>query len=352
MLIFSINPGATSTKCALYENETMIFTEEVRYTHEELKKYPKLIDQMDMRYASLMDALHKHKIDESDIDVVVARGGILPPVGAGAIVIDDNLVSYLLYESDVEHPANLAAAMAKRIVDQNGKGIAYVYDPISVDQLDDISRVSGLKGIERKSVGHMLNSRAVAIKYAKDKGVNYHDTNLIVVHAGTGITVTAHKKGRMVDLVGDDEGAFSPERSGGIPLRAFMNLCYNNDRETVVHLMRHVGGLMSYFNTNDVRDVEALIDAGNKEAALVLEAMAYQIAKSIGQLSPVFAGNLDAIVISGGFSRSQRVMKWIEERVSFLADVIVYPGEYELEALSLGGYRAYLGEEEVQTFKK
>lgn len=350
--ILSINPGATSTKCALYKDTTEVFTDEVRYDIKQIESYNRLIDQLEMRYDSILEAIRKHGYSVSDIDVVVARGGILPPVDAGAIEIDDALVSYLLNESSVSHPANLAAAMAKRIVEANGKGKAYVYDPISVDQLNDIARISGLNGIERKSVGHMLNSRAVAHKYAKDSNKPYNSLNLIVVHAGTGITVTAHQRGRMIDLVGDDEGAFSPERSGGLPLRPFMDLCYNKPKESVTKDIRHRGGLVSYFDTNDVRDVEALIDAGNTEAALILEAMAYQIAKSVGTLAPVLSGDIDAIVISGGFSRSARVMNWVTERVSFLAEVVIYPGEYELEALSMGGYRAYKQEEPVQRFKR
>lgn len=347
-LIFSLNPGATSTKCALYQNDKELFRDEVRHDRKDLDKFKTLKDQLPMRFDAMIDALVSRGYKVEDLDVVVARGGILPPVDAGAILVTDEMVDYLLNKSTVSHPANLAAAMALEIVKKNGHGIAYVYDPISVDQLKPVARISGLKDYDRGSTGHMLNSRAAALQYAHDNRLAYDSLYLIVVHAGTGITVTAHEKGRMIDIVGDDEGAFSPERTGGLPLRAFTKLCYTKTEEEVVKMTRHHGGLMSYFDTNDVREVESLIPE-NPDATVILEAMAYQIAKSIGQMATVLKGQVDGIVISGGFARSQMIMEWVIERVQFISDVTLYPGEFELEALSLGGYRAYLGQEPVQT---
>lgn len=341
MYILAINPGASSTKFALFNDEQELMRDDLKIPLEKVESYKTLEDQLEDRYVSIYDALVAHGFDPKKVEIAVGRGGILPPVEAGAIAVTDTLIDYLLHKAEVIHPANLGASIAQKFVDQAENCTAYIYDPISVDQMDPIARISGLKGIERKSIGHMLNSRAVAIEHAKSLQTPYNKLNMIVVHAGSGITVTAHKQGRMIDLVGDDEGAFSPERSGGLPLRPFMNLCYNNDKEAVTKLTRHQGGLISYFETNDVRSVEAMIEEGHDEAALVLEAMAYQIAKSIGTLSTVLEGKVDSIVISGGFARSNRMMNWIEERVSFIAPVAIYPGEFELEALASGGLRAF-----------
>lgn len=351
-LILSINPGATSTKFALFDKYVELFQDEVQYTKEQIAQYPTMKDQLEDRYQSIYDVLVAKGYNPTEINIAVGRGGILPPVDAGAIAVTPELIDYLLNDSEVIHPANLGASIAQKFVDQAKDCVAYIYDPISVDQFGPLARPSGIKGMDRKSIGHMLNSRAAAINYASEIGRPYQELNLIVVHAGSGITVSAHEKGRMVDIVSDDEGAFSPERSGGLPLRLFMNLCYNEDKESVIKKMRHVGGLVSYLDTNDVRIIEQRIEQGDEEAAYILEAMAYQISKSIASLSPVLHGKIDGIVISGGFARSKRIMDWITERTEFLGPIIVYPREFELEALAFGGYRAYSKEEPVQIFKR
>ncbi|AMC93105.1 butyrate kinase [Erysipelothrix larvae] len=350
-LILSINPGATSTKFGLFDGYHELFKGEVPFI-KDAQRHTTLIDQLVPRYDAIYTAIKDQGYDPQDIEVAVGRGGILPPVEAGALLVDQHLIDYLLSHAEVVHPANLGASIAQKFVDQAHQCVAYIYDPISVDQMIPLARFSGVKEIERKSIGHILNSRQAAMHYAQTLGKSYHDVKVIVVHAGTGITLTAHSEGRMIDLISDDEGPFSPERSGGLPLRKFMAMCYNNSEKDMIEMTRHSAGLVSYLGTNDVRKVEAFIDNGDQYAHLVLEAMAYQISKSIASLGAVLYGNIDGIIITGGFARSKRIIDWIKERVAFLGEVIIYPGEFEIEALAFGGYRAYLGEEEIHTIKR
>lgn len=349
--ILAINPGSTSTKVAVYEDEKLLFKHTIDHPAEEIAKYPSINDQYQMRYEAVLKALEENNVSVEELSIVVGRGGPVAPLQSGAYLVDEVLVDKLKNDPMVEHASNLGGIIAYEI----GKKLnidAIIYDAVSTDELDDIARLSGLKEIQRRSLVHTLNMRASAIKVAKSMGKNYSDLNLIVAHLGGGLTISVHKKGRMVDIVSDDEGAFSPERAGGLPSSALMDLCYKYDRATVAKMLRGKGGLVSYLGTNDAREVEKMVENNDEYAKLVYQALAYQVAKSIGQLATVVDGEVDAIIITGGMAHSKLLTGWIEKKVKFISQVIIVPGENELEALAMGGLRVLRGEEKVQRFTK
>jgi butyrate kinase len=249
----------------------------------------------------------------------------------------------------VEHAANLAAPIALSIARPLGIP-AFIYDSVAVDELEPIARLSGSAAIERRSLSHALNMRATAIRCAADLGRKYRDCNFVVAHLGGGITLSVHRKGLMVDLVSDDEGPFSPERAGTLPIKDVIRLCEEKGPDVVRRMFRGSGGFVSYLGTNSALEVERRMDAGDEKARLVYEAMAYQTAKSIGELAVVVSGTVDAIILTGGIARSAAIVGWITERVAFIAPVKVYPGENELESLALGALRVLRGDEEAKEY--
>ncbi len=349
--ILSINPGSTSTKISLYEDEKEILTETLRHKDEDLMKFDKVQDQFEFREKIVLDFLKRNDYDINKLDAVVGRGGVLPPVEAGAYIVNDIMVDYLKNKPRVEHASNLAALIAfeiSKLVDIP----AYIYDSIAVYQLEPEAQITGLPEIKRDGLGHTLNMRASAIEAGKIIGKNYKDCRLIVAHLGGGITMSAHKNGRMIDVISDDEGPFSPERSGGLPGRGLVKLCFtdNKSQKDVTKRMRGNGGLKAHLNTVDLREVEKMIEEGNDNAELVFKAMAYQIAKGVGQLSTVLKGKIDAIVITGGMAYSEKLIKLIKERIDFLGNIIVMPGENEMKSLTLGTLRVLKGEEKAKEF--
>ncbi|NLY86349.1 MAG: butyrate kinase [Tissierellia bacterium] len=347
--VLAINPGSTSTKIAVYEDEDLVFRYSIDHTAEELEKYPSIYDQYEMRYERIVDSLEKNNIKLEELNIVVGRGGPVAPLESGAYLVDEVLVDKLKNDPMIHHASNLGGIIAYELSKKLGID-ALIYDAVSTDELEDIARLSGVKEIERRSLIHALNMRASAIKVAKSLGKNYTDLNLIVAHLGGGLSISIHRKGRMVDIVSDDEGAFSPERAGVLPSSALMEFCYKNDKATVAKLLRGKGGLVSYLGTNDAREVEKMIEDGDEYAKLVYEALAYQVAKSIGQLATVVNGQVDGIILTGGMAYSKLLTGWIEERVKFISKVIIVPGENELEALAMGGLRVLRGEERVHRF--
>ncbi|BEP29581.1 butyrate kinase [Helicovermis profundi] len=347
--ILAINPGSTSTKVALYENKTEIVKTTIDHSASQISKYNKIADQYDMRKKEIIKFLDEAKFDINNLTAVVGRGGLLPPVKSGAYKVNKKMVDRLKNNPVVEHASNLGGIIAFDIA-ENLNIPSYIYDSVAVDELEDVARISGIKGIERKSLSHALNMRAVAIKVSKELNKPYKECNIITAHLGGGITVGIHKKGKLADIVSDDEGPFSPERSGRIPLKSFMELCYKEEKSLVKKKIRGKGGLVSYLNTVDLRDVEAKISNGDKEALVVYEAMAYQISKAIGELSVVNYGDIDRIVITGGIAHSKKFTSLIKERVKFIAPVVIVPGENELESLAYGALRVLLGEEEDREY--
>jgi butyrate kinase len=349
MRILAINPGSTSTKISVYDDLTEKFTTIIRHSTEELNKYPRIIDQYNFRKKIIIESIAQAGFDIHSLEAVVGRGGLLKPIPGGVYRVNDALISDLRKEILGEHASNIGGILAKEIANETGKNIdAFIVDPVVVDELEDIARISGHPELPRISIFHALNQKAVARRYAREINKKYEELNLIVVHLGGGITVGVHKNGRVIDVNNglDGEGPFSPERTGTLPVGALVKLCFSDKYE--YHEIRKMitgrGGLTAFFGTNNVIEVEKKAQSGDKRAKLILEAMAYQIAKEIGASTTVLQGHIDCILITGGLAHSDYIVNLIIERVSFLAPVKVFPGEDEMQALAEGTYYALKGD--------
>jgi len=351
MKVLAVNPGSTSTKIAVYDNEQEIFKKTIEHPAEKIDGFHRIIDQFSMREEEIINVLAENGINVREFAAVVGRGGLLPPLKSGAYIVNDRMIETLRSDAISDHASNLGALIAHKIAGEAGIP-AYIYDPVSVDELADIARLSGLKEIPRKSFSHVLNSRAMAMKASVNNGKKYSESNIIVAHLGGGITLSVHQKGRMVDIMDDDEGPFSPERSGRVSCKGLVELCYSGkyDKREVLKKLRGTGGLKDYLNTHDAQEVERMIDQGSESARLVYEAMAYQIAKGIGELSTVVKGEVDVIVITGGLAYSKKLTGWIRDRVAFIAPVEIMPGENELESLAHGALRVLKNEEDAREY--
>jgi len=349
--ILVINPGSTSTKVALYQGETELFSKAIDHSAKTLAPYGKVQEQFEMRKEVALACLRENGFKAADLAAVVGRGGMVPRVESGAYQVNETMVRRLKDHPVIEHASNLGALVAYEIA-RDLDIPAYIYDSVRVDEMKSIARISGMPEIPRTSTSHALNSRAMALKLAKKMGRSYSDLNLIVAHLGGGISLTVHERGRMVDLISDDEGPFSPERAGRVPCKALIDCCYSEkyDQKTMHQKLRGKGGLKAYLNTADAREVEGMIMAGNQNAAEIYEAMAYQVAKGIGELATVVEGRVDAIIITGGIAHSAMLTEWIRRRVAFIAPVEIMPGENEMEALALGTLRVLRGEEKAKEY--
>ncbi|MGL5438908.1 MAG: butyrate kinase [Filifactoraceae bacterium] len=349
--ILAINPGSTSTKISVYENENELITTTLNHSADEISQYLHIQDQFPMRKKAVLEFLSENGYDISDFSGIVGRGGLLPPVKSGAYEVNDLMIDTLMNRPYVEHASNLGAIIAYDIAKELGIK-AYIYDSVRVDELQNLARISGMPEIPRESSVHALNSRAMAMKAAKLKGKRYEESNFVVAHLGGGITLSAHNNGKMIDIVSDDEGPFSPERSGRVPCNSLVKLCYSGkyDQKSMVKQLRGKGGLVAYLGTVDAREVEKMIENGDENARLVYEAMAYQIAKGVGEMATVLFGKVDGIILTGGISYSKMLTSWIKERVEFIGEVIILPGENEMESLSLGTLRVLRGEEVAREY--
>lgn len=343
-----INPGSTSTKIAVYDGDTMVFEETLRHDVDVLSKFGGVIQQMDFRKDIILDALGRNAVDKKTISAVVGRGGLLKPIEGGTYEVNDEMLEDLRNSERGWHASNLGGLIANEIAKEIG-GRAFIVDPVVVDELQDVARISGLKGVERVSIFHALNQKAVARRYALSLGKKYEDLNLIVVHLGGGISVGAHKKGRVIDVPNalNGEGPFSPERAGGLPIWDLVELCFSGKytKEELKKMIVGNGGIVSYLGTNDAREVVKRIESGDEYAKLVYHAMAYQVAKEIGAASAVLKGDVDQIIITGGIAYDKLFVGWLEEMAGFISGITVYPGEDELKALAEGGQRVLSGEE-------
>lgn len=349
-----INPGSTSTKIGVFEDETLLFEETLRHATEEIAKYDSIVAQKDFRKEVITNLLKEKNFDIHTLDVVVGRGGLLKPIPGGTYAVTDALVKDLVEAKRGEHASNLGGIIAKEIGDELSVP-AYIVDPVVVDELADVARLSGHPELPRTSIFHALNQKAVAKRYAKEHGVNYEDLNLIVVHMGGGVSVGAHDHGKVVDVFNalDGDGAFSPERAGGVPNGELIKLCYSGkytEKEMVKQLVGKAG-FNAYLNTNDARDVEKLaFEENDAKAKLVYDAFIYQVAKDIGAQSTVLLGKVDQIIFTGGIAYSKYVISELTKRVSHLADITVYAGEDELLALAQGALRVLNNEEEAKVY--
>lgn len=349
--ILAINPGSTSTKIALYDDEKEVFTETLEHPIDEIEKYDKTIDQFEMRKDLIISFLKENGNNIDDLSAVVGRGGMLPTVKSGAYIVNEAMIDVLSNRPVMEHASNLGAPIAYEIAKMAGVK-AYIYDSVRTDELKDIARISGMPDIPRTSTCHVLNTRATAMKVAKKYGKGYQDMNFIVAHLGGGVSLNVHEKGRIVDIVSDDEGPFSPERAGRVPCRDLIDLCFSckYNKKTMQKKLRGNGGLRAYLKTVDAREVEKMIKNGDEEARIIYEAMAYQVAKGIGELATVVDGEVDAIILTGGIAYSYMMVSWIKKRVKFIAPVEVMPGENEMESLAHGTLRVLKGEETAREY--
>lgn len=344
--ILSINPGSTSTKVALFEDENQVFSDVVDHSMEEINAFNEILDQLDFRTQVVEDILRAHELDITTLHAVVGRGGLLPPVKAGGYIVNDALKNVLLSGTLSPHASNLGALIADKIAAAAGIP-AYIYDSVSANEFEEIASITGMPEYCRYSQCHVLNTKAMGRKYGESIGKKYEDLNLIVAHLGGGISISVHKKGKIVDSIGDDSGPFSPERTGSLPLLYIIDLCYSGKftRKEMIKKIRGLGGIKAHLGTHDCRQVEKMIAAGNCLAQTIYEAEAYQIAKGIGEMAPVLSGNIDCIILTGGMAYSEMMTGMIKERVGFMAKVEVLPGEMEMAALALGGLRVLRGEE-------
>lgn len=353
--ILAINPGSTSTKIAVFEDENLLFKESLRHDVEDLKEFDHICDQYSFRKSLILQDLEKHNIELKNIDAVVGRGGLLRPIEGGTYFVNGAILEDLRNAISGEHASNLGGILAYELANEC-KGDAFIVDPVSINELDDIARISGLDSIERISLFHALNQKAEARKYAKLKNKAYEDLNLIIAHLGGGISVGAHKYGRVIDVSNAlyGEGPFSPERSGSLPLRDIINLCFSGKRtkKEIEKMIAGHGGMVSYLGINDAREVVERIKNGDKYAELIYKAMAYQVSKEIGALATVLNGKIDAIILTGGIAHDELFVSYIKQRVSFLGEVVVFPGEDELKALNEGVLRVLRGEEKAKEYKK
>ncbi len=347
-----INPGSTSTKLALYEDKEKIVQENVEHDAAQMQQFDSIADQIPFRMGIIRDFMARNSIQEKDLSAVMGRGGLVFGLKTGGYEVNDDLCEALVNDRlSQPHASNLGGLLARELARPLGIP-AYIYDAVTGGELTEVARITGIRDIERRSFCHVLNSRAMAIRYAQENGLDYNKLNLIVAHLGGGISASVHAQGRIIDSIGDDDGQFSPERSGSVPSLELIRLCFSGDytKADMVKKVRGKGGLFAHLGTSDCRVIEKMIKDGDQHADLVFQAQAYQIAKGIGLLSIVLKGKCDAIILTGGVARSQMLTDRIKEYVSFIAPVAVLPGENEMEALALGGLRLLSGEETARQY--
>lgn len=346
--VLCINPGSTSTKIAVYRGSSSLFQTNISHSEEEIAQYSRITDQFSFRKDAILKALNDNNIDIQCIEVVMGRGGLIKPVPSGVFEVNEALRHDLQNSPIGEHASNLGGLISKDIALSLPNAKAYIADPVVVDELDDIARISGHPEFSRVSIYHALNQKAIAREYARIHNKKYEDYNLIVAHMGGGITVGAHRKGKVVDVNQglDGEGPFSPERSGTLPVGQLINKCYSGEysRDEMKKMAVGRGGLVAYFGTNNARKIEQMALAGDERTKLIYEAMAYQVAKNIGSMYTVLKGEVDAIILTGGIAYSNYFTNLISERVFKLAPVHVYPGEDEMKALAMNGMMVLKGE--------
>lgn len=349
-----INPGSTSTKVGIFEDTLEIDSYCVNHSPEKLSEFSSILDQYDFRREEILKILDENQISLESFDAFVGRGGLLKPIPSGTYSVNEAMMNDLKKGLQGEHASNLGGLLAKEFASKNSKP-AFIADPVVVDELNPVARLSGLKEIKRKSIFHALNQKAVGKRYAKENQLSYDELNLVIAHLGGGISIAAHEKGRVIDVNNalNGEGPFSPERAGTLPTGDLISLCFSGDysESTLRKMITGCGGFVSYLNLSDARLVERRIKEGDEEALLVFEAMAYQVAKEIGSMATVLRGKVDAIILTGGIAYSERMVNLIKGRIDYIASVVVYAGEDELLALSEAALRVLTGEEEALKYE-
>jgi len=351
ILVLVLNPGSTSTKFGVYARDGAELVRTIRHGQEDLTGFrgQPMLAQLDYRAQLIDQALAAAGYASAGFTAVAGRGGFLPPAACGTYLVDDAMVEELRQARRGEHASNLGASLALRFAQAAGVN-AYIVDPVTVDEWQECARLTGSPLVERTAIGHVLNIKAVARRYAREQGRTYQQLRLIVAHLGSGITVSAHQDGRMIDSNTIEEGPFGVDRSGGLPVRALIKLCFSG-KFTQDQLDRHVfgdGGLSAYLGTRDLVEVEQRIDAGDREAARVFEAMVYQIGKEAGAMAVALKGKVDAVLLTGGMAYSNKVVTQLRDALDWIAPIRIYPGEDELQALAEGVFRVLNGEEQAR----
>ena len=347
-LILTINPGSTSTKIALFRNLKSVFLKSLYHSIDALGKYKRIGDQYEYRKDLVIKELEDTHLQIEDISAVVGRGGLIRPVKSGTYEINDAMLKDLKEGRLGEHASNLGGLIAYDIAATLPRARAFIADPVVVDEMDDVARIAGHPEFERISIFHALNHKATARSHAKTIDRYYEDLNLIVAHLGGGISVGAHRKGRVIDVNNalDGDGPFSPERSGSLPVGQLIKMCFSEQYsfDEMDNMIKGKGGLIAYLNTNDAYEVELMVRAGDEKAKFIQEALCYQVAKEIGSMSAVLEGQVDAIILTGGIAHNPLVVDYIRSKVHFIAPVAIYPGEDEMHALAENGLRVLKGE--------
>ena len=353
-LILAINPGSTSTKFSLFEEENLIFEKSLSHFSEDLSAFEKITDQFSFRKDIIMNELSEKKIEFACIAAVVGRGGLVKPIEAGIYKVNQKMKDDLKAGISGQHASNLGGLIADDIASSLPEATAYIVDPVVVDELQSIARISGHPEIERKSIFHALNQKAVARVYAVSIGRKYEDLRLVIAHMGGGVSIGVHKNGRVIDVNNalDGDGPFSPERSGGLPSGQLVDLCFSGkfSYSELKSMITGKGGMVAYLGTNNFKKVCKLAENGDQKALLIRNAASYQIGKEIGAMAAVLNGQVDAILLTGGMAYQEANIKSIKSMVDFIADVVVYPGEDEMKALAYNGLLALDGKIEIRTY--
>jgi len=349
-----VNPGSTSTKLAIFKGTQKLVQNNLEHDAKALAKFDKIADQLEYRLGEVREFLKEHGYQVKDFDAIVGRGGLVYGIGGEGYEVDDALVEALSNpELCSQHASNLGGLIGKKLADEGGIK-AYIYDAVMGSYLSDVARLTGFPEFKRQPTCHVLNSRAMAMKYCENNGLDYSKNNFIVAHIGGGSSMSAHKQGKIIDIVADDEGPMSPERSGGTQLLSLMEF-FEKSGMNVKDFKKRIrgkGGLLAYLGTTDGRKIEELYLEGDEKVKLVYDAMAYQISKYIGWLAPVLNGEVNAIIITGGLAHSKLLTDMVIPRVNFIAPVTVMPGECEMEALAGGGMRILSGDEIAKHYDK
>lgn len=346
--ILAINPGSTSTKIAVYLNSKVVFLKSISHPSEELEKYSKISEQYEYRKEIILNELKLANIEIQRIEVVVGRGGLIKPIKSGVYRVNEEMKKHLREGIMGEHASNLGGLIADDIARSLPEAKAYIADPVVVDEMNKVARYTGHPDFMRVSIFHALNQKATARAYARLLNKRYEDLNLIIAHMGGGISVGAHKKGRVIDVNNalNGEGPFSPERSGTLPAAQLVEACFRKgaDKKEILEKITGKGGLMAYFGTNSAYQIELNAMDGDEKARLIQDAMAYQVAKEIGSMATVLLGKVDGIILTGGIANNPMVVEYIKKMTTFIAPVIIYPGEDEMHALAMNGLMVLKGE--------
>lgn len=354
--ILVINPGSTSTKISIFENEKAVFSKNIFHPENEIHSFQRIVDQKDFRKAKIIETIKEAGYDEKSLSCVVGRGGLLMPIPSGTYIVNELMIEHLLKGIQGEHASNLGGLIAYEIAHPLNIP-AYIVDPVVVDEMEEIAKISGHPLIKRRSIFHALNHKAVGRKIAlKEFNKKYEELNLIIAHLGGGISVAAHRRGKVIDVNNalNGDGPFAPERAGGLPVWDSMKLALSGKytENELKKMLAGKGGVVAYLQTNDMRKVEEMIKNQNKFAKLIVDAMAYQVSKEIGALSTVLEGNMDAIVLTGGLAYFKYFTEQIERRVKHLGKIIISPGEDEMEALAFGALRVLKSIENAKEYKE